>query len=230
MPSPKLHWIDCFFILLKRDSMYVDRQSLDCLWWLQFELPYYSDRQQPKELTYVNTRARLMEKRLCPQRTCLLSVSGRSVATRPRKQNSVIGTYCHIPRACNYWTERDGSRQKTWVGKDEASEDIADGLHESFLQQNRNPKWTAYGTGYVSVMLVPQRKGQPWNISYVTQTRKPCLEREILHKNGLSLWTWFFMNCDMRGKTGQKVKASRYQRRDVQLFPVLTAPCCYVSK
>ena len=29
------------------------------------------------------------------------------------------------------------------------------------------------------------------------------------------------MNCDMRDKTGQKVKASHCQRRDVLLFPVL---------
>ena len=27
-------------------------------------------------------------------------------------QNSIIGTYCHIPCACNCLAERDGSRQK----------------------------------------------------------------------------------------------------------------------
>jgi hypothetical protein len=80
---------------------------------------------------------------------------------------------------------------------------------------------TWVGTDYVSVMFVPQRTGQPSDISYVTQTRKPCSELEILHQNRLSLWSCFFMHCDMRDKTGQKVKVSSCQRKDFQLFPVL---------
>lgn len=79
---------------------------------------------------------------------------------------------------------------------------------------------SAYGTDCLSVMLVPLQIGQPWDISYVTQTRKPCSEREILRQNRLSLWSCFFMHCDMRDKTGQKGKVSCCQRKDFQLFPV----------